>query len=63
MINAFKNQLRVNLLSIKYAIMREMLNKVSFFCNVFFMIVNNATFIFEWVVLFSIRNEIGDIIL
>ena len=54
-----KKELKIMMLSIKYSIMREMLNKVTFFSNVIFMILNNATFIFEWIVLFSIRNEIG----
>ncbi len=59
MLMVVKNQLRVNLLTIKYAVMREMLNKVTFFTNVFFMILNNASFIIQWVVLFSIKEEMG----
>lgn len=59
MFQKFKRELKVAFLSIKYSIMREMLNKVTFFTNILFMVVNNATFIFEWIVLFSIRNEIG----
>ncbi len=54
-----RNELKIMMLSIRYSIMREMLNKVTFFSNIFFMILNNASFIFEWIVLFSIRNEIG----
>ena len=57
--NEIKKELKIMRLSIKYSIMREMLNKVTFFSNILFMILNNATFIFEWVVLFSIRNDIG----
>lgn len=57
--NEIKKELKVMMLSIKYSIMREMLNKVTFFSNIVFMILNNATFIFEWIVLFSIRNNIG----
>ena len=59
MFKQIKKELKIMLLSIKYAIMREMLNKVTFFSNIIFMILNNATFIFEWIVLFSIRSEIG----
>lgn len=59
MLMVVKNQLKVNFLTIKYAIMRELLNKVTFFTNVFFMILNNASFIIQWIVLFSIREEMG----
>ena len=59
MLTVVKNQLRVMLLTVKYAITRELLNKVTFFTNVFFMILNNASFIIQWVVLFSIRDEMG----
>ena len=54
-----KNQLRVNFLAIKYGLMREMLNKTTFFMNVVFMILNNACFIVQWVILFSLRDNIG----
>ncbi|MDF2485437.1 MAG: hypothetical protein K0R46_1605, partial [Herbinix sp.] len=40
MLTAAKNQLRVILLSLKYNIMREMTNRVSFLTNVLFMILN-----------------------
>lgn len=39
--------------------MREMLNKVTFLTNIGFMILNNATFIVQWVILFSIKEEVG----
>lgn len=54
-----KKELKIMMLSIRYSIMREMLNKFTFFSNVIFMVLNNASFIFEWIVLFSIRNDIG----
>ena len=59
MLTVVKNQLRVNMLSIKYALMREMLNKVSFFTNIIFMILNNASFIIQWVIIYSIKDSIG----
>ena len=59
MLMVVKNQIKISLLSIKYAIMREMLNKISFLTNIVFMIINNSTFIIQWVVLFSIKNDIG----
>lgn len=59
MLMEVKNQLKVTLLSIKYNLMREMLNKVSFLSNVFFMILNNAAFLIEWLVIFKIKDNIG----
>lgn len=59
MLTAAKNQLRVCLLSVKYNIMREMLNKVSFLTNILFMIINNATFIVQWIILFRLKDDIG----
>lgn len=59
MLTAVKNQFRITLLSIKYALMREMLNKTTFITNILFMILNNATFLIQWIVLFSIKEDIG----
>lgn len=59
MLMEVKNQFKISFLSIKYAIMREMLNKVTFISNVVFMILNNASFLIQWVVLFSIKDNIG----
>ncbi len=39
--------------------MREMLNKATFIMNVLFMIINNSTFIVQWIVLFSLKDDIG----
>lgn len=39
--------------------MREMLNKVSFLSNIIFMIINNACFIIQWVLLYSLKESIG----
>jgi ABC-2 type transport system permease protein len=60
MLMAVKNQLKVTRLSIKYAIMREMLNKVTFFSNIIFMILNNASMIVQWIILYGISDNIGD---
>lgn len=59
MLTAVKNQLRVCLLSVKYNIMREMLNKVTFLTNIGFMMLNNASFLIQWVILFGLKDEIG----
>ena len=59
MLMAAKNQVRVCALSIKHNIMREMLNQVTFFMNVTFMILNNASILIQWFILFRLREEIG----
>ena len=59
MLTEVRNQIKVIFLSLKYNIMREMTNKVTFISNVLFMILNNSSFIIQWIVLFSLRQEIG----
>ena len=59
MLMAVKNQIKVACLSIKYALQREMLNKVTFFSNIIFMILNNACFIIQWVIIYSLKNNVG----
>lgn len=59
MLTAVKNQVRVTLLTTKYALIREMLNKTTFLMNIVFMILNNACFIVQWIILYSIRDGIG----
>ena len=54
-----KNQVKISFLSIKYALMREMLNKVTFFSNIIFMILNNACMIVQWIILYSLKDDIG----
>lgn len=59
MLTEAKNQFKVTKLSIKYAIMREMLNKVTFISNIFFMILNNSCMIVQWIVLYSLKENVG----
>ena len=59
MLMAVKNQIKVSFLSIKYSLLREMLNRVTFFSNIIFMILNNASFIIQWLVLYSLKDGIG----
>ncbi|HWT74988.1 MAG TPA: ABC-2 family transporter protein, partial [Mobilitalea sp.] len=59
MLTAANNQCKVILLSVKYNIMREMTNRVSFLMNIGFMVLNNATFIIQWLLLFSLKTDIG----
>ena len=53
------NQLRVMMLSIKYNVMKQMTNKVTFLTNIIFMILNDATFIVQWIILFGIKKDFG----
>lgn len=59
MLTAAKNQIKVSFVTIKYALMREMLNKVTFLTNIIFMILNNACFIIQWIILYSIKDNVG----
>ena len=59
MLMEVKNQFKVSVLSIKFACMRELLNKTTFISNVLFMILNNASMIIQWIVLFSLKENIG----
>ena len=59
MLTEAKNQLRVTRQSIKYALQREMLNKVTFISNIFFMIINNSCFIVQWIILYSLKDDVG----
>ncbi len=59
MLTEVKNQFRVTFLSVKYALQREMLNKVTFISNIIFMILNNASFIIQWIILYSLKDNVG----
>ena len=59
MLTAVKNQIKISLLSVKYALIREMLNKTTFITNIVFMILNNASFLVQWLILFQIKDNFG----
>lgn len=59
MLMEVKKHIKIIFLSVKYNLMKQMLNKVTFITNVIFMILNNATFIVQWLVLFNIKDNIG----
>ena len=59
MLTAVKNQFKVTLISIKYALMRAMLNKTTFLTNILFMVLNNACFIIQWVIIYSLKSNVG----
>lgn len=59
MLMVVKNQLKVSFLSIKYALIKEMLNKTTFITNILFMILNNASFIIQMLILYSLKDNVG----
>ena len=59
MLTAVKNQFKISYLSVKYALMKEMLNKATFLSNIIFMIFNNAIFIVQWIIFFSLKENLG----
>lgn len=59
MLTEVKSHLKVIFMSVKYNIIREMTNSVSFILNVVMMMLNNASFIIQWAVLFSLKESFG----
>ena len=54
-----KKQIYLSLLSIKYNIIREIVDSKAFILSIFLSILNNAVFIVQWIILFNLRNEMG----
>ena len=54
-----KEQIYLSLLSIKYNIIREIVDSKAFILSIFLSILNNAVFIVQWIILFNLRNEMG----
>ena len=59
MLTEVKKEIKLTLLSVKYNIMREMANPLSFVLNVIFMMLNNATFLVQWAILFTLKDSFG----
>jgi len=59
MLTEVKKEFKSAVLTIKYNIMREMINPITFISNVLFMMLNNSTFIIQWLILYSIKDSIG----
>jgi len=56
MLTAVKNQGSLLLTIVKYNIMREITNKTAFIMNVLFMMLNNSTFIIQWMVILPLKK-------
>ncbi len=59
MLTAVKNHLRLLGISFKYNLAKAMDNRISFLSQVFGMVLNNSMMIIQWIVLFSIKDNIG----
>lgn len=59
MLMEVKKHIRLMFLSFKYNLTKAMENRISFIVQVLFMMLNNATFIIQWVILFQIKDNIG----
>lgn len=59
MLTEVKSSLRYILLSIKYNVQREMLNRASFLTNVLLMMINNLSIVVQWLVFFSLKPDFG----
>ncbi len=60
MLTEVKNNLKIMFLSLKYNLMRLMENNVAFMTSIIMMIFNNASFIIQWITIFSIKEVIGN---
>ncbi len=63
MLMEVKKELKLIFLSMKYNLAREMTNKVTFLTNIIFMILNNACFLVEWIIFYSLKDNIGGYVL
>ncbi len=59
MLTEVKKNIKLIFLCFKYNLLRAMDNKVSFISQIIGMIVNNSMMILEWVVLFSLKDNMG----
>ena len=59
MLTAVKNEFRVLMQTFKYNIMREMVNRGTFLLSTVMMILNDASFIIQWIILFTVKDNYG----
>ena len=59
MLTEAKKELKLIFLSMKYNLAREMTNKATFLTNIIFMVLNNACFLVEWIIFYSLKDNIG----
>lgn len=59
MLTEVSKNIKLMFTSFKYNLSREMTNRAGFIMQVVFMMINNATFLVQWLILFSIKDNIG----
>lgn len=57
MLTVVKNQFKVCRLSMKYSIMREMINTKTFLFSTILMFVSNASFLVQWMIIISVTKD------
>ena len=60
MLTEVKNNIKIMFLSFKYNMMKEMENKTAFITSILMMIFNNATFIIQWITIFTLKDYVGN---
>jgi ABC-2 type transport system permease protein len=60
MLMEVKKYIKLMFISFKYNLAKEMTNRGNFIMQVVFMILNNSTFIIQWVIIFSLKSTIGE---
>lgn len=59
MLTEVKKNIKLIFLSFKYNILKSMDNRIAFISQIIGMMLNNGIMIIQWVVLFSLRDNIG----
>lgn len=59
MLAELKKNIKILLLNFKYNMMKEMENRGTFISQIIFMVLNNALYIVQWLVFYSLKNTIG----
>lgn len=59
MLTEVKKNIKLSFLCFKYNLLKAMDNRVSFISQILGMILNNGTMIIQWIVLFSLKDNIG----
>ncbi len=59
MLMEVKNNIKLIFVSFKYNILKAMDNRISFISQVLGMMLNNGMMIIQWIVLFSLKDNIG----
>lgn len=59
MLGELKKNIKILLINFKYNMVKEIENRSAFILQIIFMALNNAVYIVQWVVYYSLKNTIG----